>query len=289
MRFLKKSPRHKTLFAVIVLLAGSLCLFGCNPGVQQNVTPDPSQPQPQISISAADRKTTYDGAAVIRLDQLQDSFCITEPGSYVLTGELKGNIRIDAQDQVVHIALSNVTVDSESGPALEIISAGKVILSLLPNTTNTFLDSGHYFADTEADACIFSACDLTINGSGTLNVHGYYKDAIHTKDVLKLLGGTYFIQSKRDGLHGNDGIVLAEASATIQSERNGLHSTKTGKPGKGNIEIFDSVCSVIGGHYAVSCMQDLYVADSKLHAMGVYDNLYVAGQSFVAEGSIENE
>lgn len=289
MRFLKKSPRHKRISVIIVSLAVAIGLFGCTGTQQNNPSSENELPQPKISITAADRQTEYDNATVIRLNQIQNVFRITEPGSYILSGNLKGQIQIDAQDQLVHLALSNVTVDSKSGPALEVLSAGKVILSLLPNTTNTFLDSGHYFDGVEADACIFSSCDLTINGEGTLNVHGYFKDAIHTKDVLKVLGGTHFIQSKRDGLHGNDGIVLTEASVTIQSERNGLHTTKTGKPGKGNIEICDSTCSIIGGHYAVSCIQELHITDSNVHAMGVYDNFYVAGKSFIDEGSLQDE
>lgn len=289
MQFLKKLTPLKAPSLLCLLLAITLIFCSCSAPTDSASPSSETPAAPEITITAADTETDSETATHIRLDEIQGPCKITQAGSYLLSGATSQGVVVDAQEQVIHIILDCVTVDTAWGPALEIVSAGKVILSLPENSESTFRDSGAYPKDAQADACIYSNCDLTINGSGSLSVYGFFKDAIHTKDVLKILGGSCFIQSKRDGLHGNDGIVINQADITVQSERNGLFSTKTGKPGKGNVEIYNSICSVIGGHYAVSCAANLYIADCTMHAMGVYDRFSAAGTSYIAEGSLSDE
>lgn len=288
MQFLKRQIRPKGLWAAVILLCLCVSLWGCaDPNASQAPT-DQAAPAPQILLTDADKTTDADGAVAIDLNKA-DTLCrIDKPGKYILSGELAGKIQIDVQDQLIYVILDNVTVNASAGPALEVLSAGKVILTAKDGTTNTFRDTPEYPADSQADACIYSVCDLTINGGGALTVSGYFKDAIHTKDVLKVLNKNCFVQSKRDGLHGNDGVVVCCEELSVQSERNGLHTTKTGKPAKGNVEIYNSQCSIIGGKYAVSCAADLYIADSGVYTVGVYGDLQVSGKSYIAEGSLNN-
>jgi len=244
--------------------------------------------KPQIKITQADQEV-QDNGTVVDLTSFDGQYFIRNGGVYYLTGSLEGTIVVDAEDQIVSIILSDVNVSSVTGPALNVLSAGKIILSTRKGTNNTFQDSPIYEAGEEADACIYAPCDLTINGSGILNVHGYYKDGIHSKDVLKILCKEIYTQAKRDGLRGNDGIVILGSDITVESEKNALHTTKTGKPGKGNIEILNSRCSLIGGNYAISCLSDLYVSHSNVYAMGVYAQSYVVGLSYIEEGNLLNE
>lgn len=284
MRFLKKCQHNSMLFrklAVLLLFVTVLC--GCDTQAQgptQSVAP---QLAPQIKITTADTTVTGQNAVLVDLKEVDSVCSITEPGCYLLSGTLSGKIEVDAQDQIVHLILGGVDVKSVSGPALQITSAGKVIVTLQEGTKNTLRDSATYPQGSLADACIYSECDLTINGAGSLDVSGYYEDAIHTKDVLKILGGDVFVQAKQDGIQGNDGIVVTCQSLTVQSERNGLYTTKTGKPAKGNIEIYSGEHSIIAGGYAISCTADLYVDRCSLYAMGVLDTYKVDGESFVAE------
>ena len=276
---MRSSKRFPKLLSVLL---AALLLWGCSPA---NTTPNPSVGAPKITLTAADKQTTAQDPVII--DLTQDSACtITAGGSYLLSGSLNGTIVIDAEQNPVHLILDNVSVSAATGPALEVISAECLVLTLPEGTQSNFRDSGKFPANAEADACIYSTCDLTVNGEGTLNVSGYFKDAIHTKDTLKILNNCCFIQSKRDGLHGNDGIVVRCRDLTVECERNGIYSTKTGKASRGNVEILDTAGSVIGGQYAISCAADLYVSQSDLHAAGVYDRLQVAGNSYVVEGSL---
>lgn len=278
MRSSKRFPK-----ALLILLT-ALHLCGC-----ASTNPTPSEPagSPQIALTAADLQTTAQAPVAIALGT--EAVCsITAGGSYLLSGSLNGSIVIDAGQQVVHLILDNVSVSAPTGPALEVISARHLILTLPKDTESSFRDSGKYPVNTESDGCIYSTCDLTVNGEGTLNVSGFFKDAIHTKDTLKILNDSCFVQSKRDGLHGNDGVAVRCRDLTVQCERNGIYSTKTGKSARGNVEVLDTAGSVIGGGYAISCAADLYVAKSDLHVAGVYDRLQVAGSSYVEEGSLPN-
>ena len=292
MRFLKRKHRSTALRLCVALTMILLALTGCYTATPSagTATDAAENSHPRIALTAADMETACEMPSHIDLNQIDENvYLITQPGCYILSGELNGTLQIDVEDQLIHLVLDGVTIDSPYGPALEVLSAGKLFITLKEGTENYLSDAGAYSETPDADACIYSPCDMTLNGSGSLHVYGYYKDAVHSKDVLKVLGGNLFVQSKRDGLRGNDGIVINCGSVMVQSEGNGIYSTKTGKETKGNIEIYDTVCSVIGGNYAISCSSDLYIADSDIYAMGILSNIKVDGVSRIEEGNLQNE
>ena len=290
MQFSKRSIRLLGVTVILIVLCSVLWIMcDSNDTTEDARLENTSGYGAAFSITDADQRTDDTETESILLDEHESVYRITNAGVYRLTGTLDGQLIIEVQDQMVHLILDNASINSDLGPALQISSAGKVILTTVAGTTNNLRDSGSYPTGAEADACIYSVCDLTINGSGILNVNGYYEDAIHTKDVLKILGGEIFVQSKRDGLHGNDGILISNSSMSVQSERNGLHSTKTGKQPKGNVVMKDGTYSIIAGKYAISCSADLHITDCSLYAMGVYDRFKVGGTSNVNEEVFANE
>jgi len=285
MRFLKKLHRNSFLVIVCVLLSPVAMLTGCYADAPLTTGEAVVPFTPQITITTADTTATAESPFTVDLGQVDDVCRITDAGSYMLSGHLTGRIEIDAQDQVVQVILAGVEVTSSSGPAFQVLSAGKVIISLQEGTENTFLDGAAYPQNSIADACIYSECDLTVNGTGSLNIIGYFQDGVHTKDVLKILGGNVFVQAKQDGLQGNDGIVVTCASLQVQSERHGLYTTKTGKISKGNMEIYNGGHSVVAGGYAFSCAADLYIDQCQMHAMGVLGIHKTAGNAYVMGGT----
>ena len=85
--------------------------------------------------------------------------------------------------------------------------------------------SGEYTA-ADRSAAIFARDDLIINGSGTLNVTGNYKDAIACRDDLELISGTINITAEDDGVVGRDSVSVMEAVLNIESKDDGIKSTK---------------------------------------------------------------
>lgn len=245
--------------------------------------------EPVFSATKADISAEEADAVLIDLGEQTDECRIEEGGAYLLTGELKGTVRIDAEEQIVHLILDNVSISSGTGPAILVSSAGKVVLTLKEGTVNQLRDSGKYPAAAEENACIYSMCDLTVNGTGSLEVNGYYKDGIHSRDVVKILGGQIAIHAKRDGIRGNDGFMMQAGRLDIQSEGAGLHTTKSGREGKGAVEISGGAVSVIAGEYAVSAAAEFWARDCSITLKGILGDMQSAKGLYVQEECLNNE
>lgn len=209
---------------------------------------------------------------------------ISKGGNYYLSGQMNGSIHINAPDQIVHLFLDKVAITSKQGPALLCENADKLIITLM-NNENTLSDSANYANHEDTQACIYSVCDMTFNGNGSLLVNAHYEDAIRSRDILKIVGGEYAIKCKRTAFHGNDGIVVSSGSIMISSEKNAFKTTKGGENGRGSIIICGGNLNIIAGMYAfVSEKSDLYIYNCSIHEKSIIDTYNVAGSINVQEG-----
>ncbi len=136
---------------------------------------------------------------------------ISKSGIYEITGTLKdGSLEVDIDKTVdtgiVYLVLNNASISSTASAPIYIKDAKKGVLILENGTTNTIYQGSDCVADenNEPSAAIFSKSDLTITGSGTLNVTSDYNDGITSKDTLKITDGTLLIKTKADGFVGKD-------------------------------------------------------------------------------------
>ncbi|MFZ7134587.1 MAG: carbohydrate-binding domain-containing protein [Eubacteriales bacterium] len=111
-----------------------------------------------------------------------------------LSGNLNnGQIIVNAQDkQTVRLILNGVTILSDDSAPIFVQEASKTVITLAKGTDNTLTDDEEYVLASGTDepyAAIFSKDDLTINGTGSLNVNENYKDGIASKDELKIVSG----------------------------------------------------------------------------------------------------
>ena len=243
---------------------------------------------PRLAVTRADHETEADAAAEINLSERSGECVITDGGAYRLSGRLSGCLKIDAQEQTVHLVLDGAAVESGDGPALWVQSAGKVILTLAEGTENSFSDSGDYRDYPDTEACVFSEADLTINGSGKLTVNGFYKDAVRSQNVVRILGGEINIKCKRTGIHGTDGIHVTGGKISISSEKNGFGTTKSGKDGRGNAIISGGEHSVIAGRHAFLVGRgDLYIYNCTVKDRSVVSTYNVGGQIRVQDGCVQ--
>lgn len=245
--------------------------------------------EPVFSATKADSSVEDEEAAFVDLGEAEGEYRIGAGGAYLLTGEMKGTVSIDAEEQVVHLILDNVSIASGTGPAILVRSAGKVVITLKDGTENQVRDSGAYPAAAEENACIYSMCDLTVNGTGSLEIGGYYKDGIHSRDVVKILGGQVTIHAKRDGIRGNDGFMMQDGRLDIQSEGTGIRTTKSGRAGKGAVEISGGTVLVIAGEYAVSAVAELWARDCSIAPKGILGDMQSGKGMYVQKECLENE
>ena len=294
---MRYSNRNKLILALLLLL---VALFGCwGIGAAREASIAKKQVEipetvedlgknfPYLALHLLDHETEMTDPVEIDLSQIEDGYEITTGGQHRLTGELRGSLTIHAEEQNVHLFLDNATITSVSGPALYCYGTNKLVITLLPNTKNTISDSGGYHADAEVESCIYSECDLTFNGTGELVVNGYYKDAIRSRDTVKILDGVYTIKCKRTGIHGTDGIVISGGDFVISSEKNGLKTTKSGAEGRGNMIISGGSFSVIAGRYTfVVEKANLIIYDCTIYESSVVRAYDVGGIMNVQEGCV---
>lgn len=241
-----------------------------------------------LYITKLDGVTEFEEPTYIDLFEKEDGLLIEEGGEYVLSGKTNKTVKIDVHDEVVHLFLGGVTIETAIGPALEVVSGGKVIITLMDNTENVLSDAA-YYSDENVSGAISSVCDLTINGTGSLNVCGYYKDAVYSKDVFKMLGGTVQLKAKRNGIKGNDGILLIPERLVIESEKNGCQTSNADKEDKGVIAIQGGEISIVAGQYGLSSVSDVYVREGIVYSNSVVADIYAEGKQHIAEGIIVNE
>ena len=192
---------------------------------------------------------------------------ITEGGTYEISGTLEGGqICVKAPDEDVTLILKNVSVTSSSGSPFVILKANSVTLSLPDGTESTLTDSETYDSDEDADACLYSKADLTIEGTGTLTVNANYKNGITGKDTLTIRDSTLSVTAANHGITGKDSLTAENASLTVQSGGDAIRSTNNEDGALGFILLTDctldltaaedgvqaeTVLTIDGGSYAI--------------------------------------
>jgi hypothetical protein len=237
-----------------------------------------------------DKVTEPGNAKEINLDDYKDEIIIDSAGDYILTGSFEGHVLIDAKEQNVHLYLNNVSIVSAGGPAIMVPddSGDKLVITLVDGTENTISDNGDFRDYDEYEGAIDASCDITFNGAGTLTLNGYYKDAIHSKDIVKVLSGDYTIKCKRNAILANDGILVTDGTMKISSEKNGFQTAKSGEGGRGNLIITGGDFTIVAGRYSfVTTKADIYIYNCTVSNRSIVDTFNCGGVRRVQEGCVQ--
>ncbi|MFV8212888.1 carbohydrate-binding domain-containing protein, partial [Streptococcus pluranimalium] len=118
----------------------------------------------KITLNGSSAEISGSGAVIN-----ENTITISKAGTYIVTGESDNlQILVDTADtDDVHIVLDGVTMTDDQAD-INAQNANKVYVTLAEGSKNTISDSSHNTAE-DADAAIFSAIDVTINGSGQLS------------------------------------------------------------------------------------------------------------------------
>ena len=179
------------------------------------------------------------GSSVITLGE--GDVVISEEGTYILRGSVENAVVIvDADENAkIQLVLDGVNISNEDGAAIYVRTADKVFITLADGTVNTLENGGSYTAidDNNIDAVIFAKCDLTINGSGSLNITATAGHGIVSKDDLRVTGGTVTVSAEKHGLSGKDSVRITDADLNITAGKDGIHSENADKEDKGFVYI----------------------------------------------------
>ena len=228
---------------------------------------------------------------------------ISSAGTYIVSGELTdGQLLVDAgDDDKVQLVLAGATIHNEDGAAIYVRNADKCFVTLDAGTENNLSDGSSYALEDDSDepyATLFSRCDLTLNGSGTLNVTSAYRHAVCSKDDLVVVSGTYNISAVEDGLRGHDSVKVRDGVFTIQAGGDGIKSNKDDDPTKGFVSIdggaFDiqagddavqgkTLVRLAGGSLTVAANDDAFHSDLEMHLLGASIEASAGDDAFHAE------
>jgi len=212
------------------------------------------------SITAGSPNVVIDGSTAT----------ITAAGTYRLSGSLSdGQVIVETEDKdTVRLILDGVEITSASSAPIYISKAEKTILVLAEGSVNTITDASTYvLADPESDepnAAIFATSDLTITGTGSLEVSGNYNDGIATKDGLILAAGSITVSALDDGIRGKDYVYVKEGGITITAQGDGIKSDNDTDTSKGFITIDLGRIEVTSGGDAISAQTNVLVAGGEL-------------------------
>ncbi len=189
---------------------------------------------------------------------------IFSAGTYQLNGTLSnGRILVNTQDEAtIKLILNQVNITCLYSAPLYIVKANKVVINLADNSENFLQDAVTYSfpsGEDEPKAALFSKCNLSIFGTGTLNITGNYKDGISCKDGLIIKSGIINITSADDGIRGKDYLVIRDGKIKINCGGDGLNSDLEGYSNAGYVYIEKGDINITSGKDCISAVNEIKI------------------------------
>ena len=199
-----------------------------------------------ISLSDNEIKISGDGAS-----SLSSVVTVSKEGVYRISGSLtEGCIVVDAADSYVNLIFDNVNLHSSKGSPVYVEDAKKVLITLADGSDNSLTDktansSAEDNSENESStAAIYSKDNLTIGGSGTLNITGNCNGVI-SQNQLKVMSGIINIDVANNALRGKEYVTVYDGTFKIKAGNNAIKSYTDNTETAGFIKI-------LGGTYDIN-------------------------------------
>ena len=161
---------------------------------------------------------------------------ITEDTVYMISGTLTGSIVINVnEDYDFKLGLNGVTITSSYSAPIVCTSANNFVLAAIEGTVNTITDDRAEQTSSDAiSSCVYSVCDLKVQGNGGLTVLSENNNGIHTKGDLRIRNVTLNVTCVDNALKGNDSVTIKSGTITLTAESgDGIVTTSTDLNSKG--------------------------------------------------------
>ena len=182
---------------------------------------------------------------------------ITEGGTYKYSGEINGQIYVNAPEQEVVIELNGVTINYAENSPIYVAACDSIDISAKKSTTNVINDNrAAYVEDVEGQgkgAIYVADGDLKLKGAGTLTINANYYNGIHGKDDVKIQKQVLNINAVHHGIKGNDSITISSGTINIVCGGDGLKTENSDVSSKGNQR---GSVALIGGNITINSWGD---------------------------------
>ena len=300
---------HKNLDKICVaivicsLVLTVLFMNGEALGITKIVDEDAEQNSDSSYFTTNDQDGTWDSTGAVRITLTGDgasisgngayvydgNVVISEAGRYVFSGSLEdGSIIVDAHDSSkVWILLDGVEISCSDDACIQVDQADKVFLTLAQDSQN-ILKSGAEYSDTAlsdgTDGAIFAHDDLTINGSGSLEVTAQYRHGVSANDDLVITGGNITITAAEDAIHANDSIRIKEAAITVTAGDDGLLTANEVE--NGYLYIESGSLDITAAGDGIHTTGDITVAGGEINISSGDDGIHSDSSVFIQDGTI---
>ena len=193
---------------------------------------------------------------------------ITSGGTYRLTGEYSGQVKIEAtKTDTVRLVLDNAKITNSTGAAINVVSAAEAIIYTAAGTTNTVADEANYTAtgDDDPDAAIYSTANLTLAGEGSLSVEGAYEEGIHTTGGLVIASGTLEVNAANTGIKGKDYVDITGGIVNVTAAQDGIKSTNTDDESMGFTRLSAGSVTISAGDDGLKAPHTLEISGGTLN------------------------
>ena len=193
---------------------------------------------------------------------------ITSGGTYRLTGEYSGQVKIEAaKTDTVRLVLDNAKITNSTGAAINVVSTAEAIIYTAAGTTNTVADEANYTAtsDDDPDAAIYSTANLTLAGEGSLSVKGSYEEGIHTTGGLVIASGTLEVNAANTGIKGKDYVDITGGIVNVTAAQDGIKSTNTDDESMGFTRLSAGSVTVSAGDDGLKAPHTLEISGGTLN------------------------
>lgn len=294
--------------ASAIALAGVLAMgmYGCAGGAassqsesasqgatsQANAASQIDESRYDLDYSDRDSDPSYDEASAEKIDlsAAGGDVAISAAGVYVLSGTLTdGQVVVNApEDAKVQLVLDGASITNADGPAINVQQADKCFVTLAEGSENKLSDGATYAdADADANATLYAACDLTLQGTGKLSVSGNFNDAIKTADDLVITGGSYAVKATSDALAGHDSVKVSGGTFAIDAGNDAIKSSKDDDESKGFVSIDGGTFKVNATDKGVTAVTYARVADgANLDITAGDDAIHSDNSARIAGGEI---
>lgn len=182
-----------------------------------STTETPTTPTPEITPVITEVTDN-----IINLNNYETDLKITKGGEYTLSGTLNYSLYIETNSDVT-LNLNGANIYSKTDAAIANINTNLLTINLVSGKTNKISDASNI--ESQYDGCLFSNGEITIEGTGNLNVYGNQIDGegIATKNSAIIINnGNIKIYSVDDGLNtGGIGGPIEINNGTVYIEAGG--------------------------------------------------------------------
>lgn len=201
---------------------------------------------------------------------------ITAEGTYMLTGELRGQIIVEADKKdKIQLVLNGANIFCRNSAALYVSQADKTFVTTVSGSENLFETTGEYVNNDEhnIDGAVFSREDITFNGEGMLKVVSASGNGLVCKDDLVITSGSYEITAGKHGLEGKDSVRIANGDIVINAEEDGIHSGNDEDDTVGYTYIAGGTITLTVGDDGIHSDTQLVVAGGTVRVTESYEGL----------------